>query len=163
MAQIIQSPNLVFGVTIHHDSKLLHYLFICTANSYCTILLNVILRSALFDTSVPPVSAINCRLEGQQKTDQSSYQNIKQNMELVCHLWLHTILGFMIQVRSLEKILFIYMLNNKSNRSLHQPHLCCFGQVLVLGITQFEQKCTPCKERKGYHVVGKVGAKPALT
>ena len=24
------------------------------------------------------------------------YQNIKQNMELVCHLWLHTILGFMI-------------------------------------------------------------------
>ena len=44
-------------------SKLLHYLFICTANSYCTILLHIILRSALFDTSVPPVSAINCSLD----------------------------------------------------------------------------------------------------
>ena len=50
-------------MTIHSHSKLLHYLFICTANGYCTILLSVILRSALFDTSVPPVCAINCRLD----------------------------------------------------------------------------------------------------
>ena len=50
MTQIIQSPNLVFGLMIHPDSKLLHYLFMCTANSYCTILLYFILRSALFDT-----------------------------------------------------------------------------------------------------------------
>ena len=43
------------------------------------------------------------------KTDQSSYQNIKQNMQLVCRLWLNTILGFMIQVGSLEKkITYLY-------------------------------------------------------
>ena len=43
-------------------------------------------------------------LEGQQKIDWSSYLNIKQNMELVCPLWLHTILSFVIQVGSLQKI-----------------------------------------------------------
>ena len=36
---------------------------ICTENRYCTILLYFILRSVLFDTSVPPVSTINCRLD----------------------------------------------------------------------------------------------------
>ena len=61
--QIILSPNLVFGLMIHPDSELLHHLFICTANSYCTILLHIIVRSALFNTSVLPVSAINCRLD----------------------------------------------------------------------------------------------------
>ena len=60
MAQFIQSPNLVFGLTIHSDSKLLHYLFICSANSYYTILLYFILKSALFDTSVPTISVIIC-------------------------------------------------------------------------------------------------------
>ena len=42
------------------------------------------------------------------------------------------------QFHDLGKIIrknFIYMLNNKSNRSLHQLHLCLFDQVLVLGIT----------------------------
>ena len=48
-------------MTIHTGSKLLHYLFICTTNSYCTILLHVTLKSTLFDTSFSPVSAINCR------------------------------------------------------------------------------------------------------
>ena len=93
---------------------------------------------------VNPRNLLTINLEGQQKIEQSSQPNIEQNMELMYHLWLHTILGFMIQVRSLEKILFIYMQNSKSNRSLHQTHLCRFDQVLVLGITQFEQKCTPC-------------------
>ena len=31
-----------------------------------------------------------------KKTRQSSYLNIKQNIELVYHIWLHTIFGFMI-------------------------------------------------------------------
>ena len=60
--QIILFLNLVFDLRIHPDSKLLHYLFICTVNRYCTILLHIILRLALFDTSAPPVSATNCRL-----------------------------------------------------------------------------------------------------
>ena len=55
--------NLVFGLTIHPDSKLLQYLFIFTANNYSTFLLHFILRSALFDASVPPVSAINWQLD----------------------------------------------------------------------------------------------------
>ena len=61
--QIILSPNLAFNLPIHLDSKLLHYLFKCTANSYCFILLYIILGSALFDISIPPVSAINYRLD----------------------------------------------------------------------------------------------------
>ena len=35
----------------------------------------------------------------------------------------------------IRKKFFIYMLNNRSNRSLHQPNFCGFDQVLVLGIT----------------------------
>ena len=59
IVHIMLSSNWVFCLTIHPDSKLLHYLFICTANSYCAFLL----ISALFDTSVPPVSAIYFRLD----------------------------------------------------------------------------------------------------
>ena len=93
---------------------------------------------------VTPRNLSTINLEGQQKTYQSSYLYIKRNMEPVCHLQLLTILGSMIQVVSLEKISYTYMLKSKLNRSLHQPHFCRFGLVLVLGITQFDQKCTPC-------------------
>ena len=55
------------------------------------------------------------------------------------------------------------MQKNKSNRSLHQSHLCRFDQVLVLATTKFKEKCTPCYKKNGYHVLGKLGAKPALT
>ena len=70
-----------------------------------------------------------------EKLPEHQKKKQKKNTELVCHLWLHTILGFMIYVRSLRKTLSIYMMNNKSNRSLHRPHLCHFDQALVLGIT----------------------------
>ena len=80
---------------------------------------------------VTPRNLLRINLEGQQKTHQSSYLNIKQNIELVCHLQLHTILGSMIQAGSLEKTSFTYMLENKSNRSLHQAHFCRFDQLLV--------------------------------
>ena len=37
-------------------------------------------------TVVTPRNLLTINLEGQQKTDQSSYLNIKHNMDLVCHL-----------------------------------------------------------------------------
>ena len=37
-------------------------------------------------TLVTPRNLLTINLEGQQKTDQSSYLNIKHNMDLVCHL-----------------------------------------------------------------------------
>ena len=37
-------------------------------------------------TVVTPRNLLTINLEGQQKTDQSSYLNIKRNMDLVCHL-----------------------------------------------------------------------------
>ena len=43
MAQIIQSPNLVFSLTIHLDSKLLHY--ILYALEIATVLFYYILYS----------------------------------------------------------------------------------------------------------------------
>ena len=86
---------------------------------------------------------LTINLEGQYKTGWSSLK-IKQNIELVCYLWLHTILDFMIKVRLLGKIPYTNMLKNKLNRSLHQICSCCFDQVLVLGFTQFEQKCILC-------------------
>ena len=104
-----------------------------TLRVYVTVLGNVIILRNL--------QTIN--LEGQQKADWSRYLNIKPNMDLVRHLWIHTILGFMIQVGSLQKISFTYMPKNKSNRSLHQPHLCRFNQDLVKGTNLYP-----------YHIVG---------
>ena len=44
-------------------------------------------------TVVTPRKLWTINLGGQQKTDQSSYLNIKHNMDLVSHLQLHTILA----------------------------------------------------------------------
>ena len=61
-AQIIQS-NLIFGLTIHPDSNVLTIFLYAMQIASVTTLLYFILRSALFDSSFLPASAINCILD----------------------------------------------------------------------------------------------------
>lgn len=75
---------------------------------------------------------------------------------MVCQLWLHNILELTIQIaRLFRKIQFTYVLKNRSKRSLHQPQLCCFYQVLVSGIIYFEQNWNPLLEDKELSCCGK--------
>ena len=62
MAQIIQS-NLIFGLAIHPDSNVFTIFLYAMQIASVTILLYFILRSALFDSSFLPASAINCILD----------------------------------------------------------------------------------------------------